>query len=360
MSIIVFSGPSIQKTDILEILPNAIILPPAKQGDIYLATKENPQIIALIDGLFEQIPAVWHKEILYALSLGIHVYGSSSMGALRAAELDSLGMVGIGSIYSRYASGELEDDDEVALIHAPASLDFQAISRAMVDLRYDIKTATQANLLEPDEAIWLLKQLKSLWYPDRTLQQLFALAKQRLSESRYTDLLEFLGPSPDSLKRKEAIQLLYKLANLNLSHLPPKVSPKAFVENDAWQTLVSDTNKPSPVSEPFSLLPLPHHPTLRQALLDHAQQLKLDEQPWLTKAFENMAHHWRCIDEEGNIQYERISRIIHTSPFSVAEFDQWIAREALLLAYQHHQKSFPATAPQDAYFLSLKHEDFPK
>ncbi|MEZ8691477.1 hypothetical protein AB6D15_03950 [Vibrio splendidus] len=68
MSIIIFSGPTLSTTNIQSII-NADCRPPAKQGDIYLATYDQPNVIVLIDGYFESVPAVWHKEILYALSL---------------------------------------------------------------------------------------------------------------------------------------------------------------------------------------------------------------------------------------------------------------------------------------------------
>ena len=83
----VFLGPSLSWDEAREILPDATFLPPAKAGDVYLAVKRGATVIAIIDGVFEQVPSVWHKEVLYALSLGVHVFGASSMGALRAAEL---------------------------------------------------------------------------------------------------------------------------------------------------------------------------------------------------------------------------------------------------------------------------------
>ena len=42
------------------------------------------------------------------------------MGALRAAELHAFGMRGVGRIFEAFRDGELEDDDEVAVVHGPA------------------------------------------------------------------------------------------------------------------------------------------------------------------------------------------------------------------------------------------------
>ena len=112
--IIVFLGPSLDLHDSGEILA-AEYQPPAKRGDL-LAAGDGATIIGLIDGVFHQECAVAHREILAAVKKGVRVVGSSSMGALRAAEMDTLGMVGIGEIYRMYKSGELESDDEVALV----------------------------------------------------------------------------------------------------------------------------------------------------------------------------------------------------------------------------------------------------
>ena len=38
--------------------------------------------IGIIDGHFGNVPSVWHKEILFALSKGVEVSGAASMGAL--------------------------------------------------------------------------------------------------------------------------------------------------------------------------------------------------------------------------------------------------------------------------------------
>src|SRR5258706_16458010 len=126
MSIFVFLGPTLAVAEASRIL-DATYLPPVAMGDLYDLMKrepEMPRVIAIIDGLFETVPAVWHKEILFALSQGVHVIGSSSMGALRAAELHSFGMKGIGKIFEAYRDGVLDADDEVAVVHGDASSGF--------------------------------------------------------------------------------------------------------------------------------------------------------------------------------------------------------------------------------------------
>lgn len=116
-------------------------MPPAANGDVYRAVSAAPTAIGLVDGYFENVPAVWHKEILYALSQGVHVFGAASMGALRAAELSEFGMVGVGAIFAAYRDNRLEDDDEVAVVHGPAELDYLPVSEAMVNVRATVDRA---------------------------------------------------------------------------------------------------------------------------------------------------------------------------------------------------------------------------
>ena len=117
MNIVIFTGPTLSAEEGRAVL-DARYLPPAAQGDVYRAARDRPQLIGLVDGLFERTPAVWHKEILWAMSNGVHVFGSASLGALRAAELAAFGMEGVGAVFDAFRSGRLEDDDEVAVAWA--------------------------------------------------------------------------------------------------------------------------------------------------------------------------------------------------------------------------------------------------
>ena len=130
MRAVIFAGPSLP--------PNARLAwgldidwrPPVRQGDLYRAALGRPAVIGVIDGYFEVTPTVWHKEILWAMTQGIHVFGAASIGALRAAELDVFGMKGIGRIYEDFRDGVLEDDDEVAVLHGPDELGYPPLTEA--------------------------------------------------------------------------------------------------------------------------------------------------------------------------------------------------------------------------------------
>jgi hypothetical protein len=141
--ITVFLGPTLSKTDAVAEL-DAVYLPPAAQGDVYRAVSRGATAIGIIDGFFRQVPSVWHKELLWAISERIPVYGSASMGALRAAELWTYGMVGVGTIFETYRDAEVSDDDEVALAHLGPEDDYRPVSVPMVDIRATLEQAERA------------------------------------------------------------------------------------------------------------------------------------------------------------------------------------------------------------------------
>ena len=166
--VVVFLGPTLSHDDARDVI-DAEYLPPAAHGDVLRAALRRPRAIGLVDGVFERVPAVWHKEILFALSEGIHVYGAASMGALRAAELDAFGMRGVGEIYHAYAEGVLEDDDEVAVAHAGVEDGFRALSDSMVDVRATLDAALAERVVTGSTAASILGRVKATFYADRLL-----------------------------------------------------------------------------------------------------------------------------------------------------------------------------------------------
>src|SRR5262245_12561297 len=134
MRVVVFCGPTLGQHE-RAAYSEFEFRQPVRQGELYAAAQGGAQVIGVIDGYFDGQPAVWHKEILWALSQGITVFGASSMGALRAAELHPFGMRGVGAIFESYRDGSLTDDDEVVLIHGPPETGYVRLSEPMVNLR---------------------------------------------------------------------------------------------------------------------------------------------------------------------------------------------------------------------------------
>ncbi len=193
-----------------------------RAGDVYLAVKRGAKIVAIIDGIFEQVPSIWHKEVLYALDRGVHVFGASSMGALRAAELHTFGMVGIGRVFEAYRSGAYEDDDEVAVVHGSAEDGFQALSEAMVNVRDGLAQARERGLIGPSTHDAVLRAMKSRRYPERTWGLVPEIAERAsLPRTEVQALLAFVKEERPNRKRSDAIELLTELQRFEKDPPPP-------------------------------------------------------------------------------------------------------------------------------------------
>jgi hypothetical protein len=212
MNVFVFLGPTLPLEEARTIL-DAAYLPPVQMGDIYAAMKERPQAIGIIDGVVERVSSVWHKEILYAISHGVRVYGASSVGALRAAELCSFGMEGVGRIFEDYRDGLLEDDDEVAVAHATAEFGYRQVSEPMVNIRQGIGKALSAGLIHMDTALALLKEAKRMFYPERSWHAVQSVgARLGLPKEELARLKTFVAEERPNLKRDDAIAMLRRMA----------------------------------------------------------------------------------------------------------------------------------------------------
>lgn len=217
---ILFAGPSLYGCPADR--PGIVTRPPAAHGDLQAAVLEGATAIGLVDGLYETIAAVWHKEILFALSQGVVVLGAASLGALRAAECAQFGMVPVGEIAARYLAGSreagspgdgaLHDDAAVAQLHAPAELRFQPVTEALVDCEPGIASLVAAGLVGADAAARLLACAEGLFFKDRTWPAMFRGAG--LSGPEATAALRHLKDRRTSLKRRDALLLVETLIAL--------------------------------------------------------------------------------------------------------------------------------------------------
>jgi hypothetical protein len=221
MMAIIFAGPSLPP----RARPSFAGLewrPPVRQGDLYLAALQRPALIGVIDGYFELVPTVWHKEILWAMAQGIHVYGAASIGALRAAELADFGMKGIGHVYRQFRAGGLMDDDEVAVLHGPAEVDYVQVTEAVVNVRATIDRALQLGVVEPTLAAGLVQVAKSLFYKDRTYDAILnAAAEHGLAPEPLHRFATWLPHGQVDQKRIDAEEMLHAM----VTHLADGVKP---------------------------------------------------------------------------------------------------------------------------------------
>jgi hypothetical protein len=243
MRAVVFAGPSLPS----HVRPTTAAIewrPPVRQGDVYRAALTHPAIIGIIDGYFEVTPTVWHKEILWAMAQGIHIYGAASIGALRAAELDAFGMKGVGRIYEMYRDGVLQDDDEVAVLHGPEELGYVPLTEAMVDLRATVEEAVKVGILQIESARLIAIAAKLLFYKDRTLERILDAAHERgLSVSASSYLRAWLDSHKVSQKQLDAIALVGCIGVHLSATLPSFAVAFDFAHTAAWDLVKEGTRR---------------------------------------------------------------------------------------------------------------------
>src|ERR1700740_2067341 len=160
--VLVYLGPTLPKEEALQIVPEAVVLPPAKQGDIVSDFHTyGPTIILLIDGVFHSNLSVWHKELVFCIHEGVAVYGASSMGAIRAADLWRVGMRGYGQVFEWYRDGVITDDAEVALTYTE---DYRPLTVPLVNVRATLH-----------DAPGLIQKTREIQYASRTPRALKSL-----------------------------------------------------------------------------------------------------------------------------------------------------------------------------------------
>ncbi len=193
---VVFLGPSLPVPEARRLL-DADFLPPICRGDIDRLPK-CVRSIGIIDGEFFQSLAVSPKEVLKAMGNGVRVFGSSSMGALRAAETHAFGMVGIGRVFEMFRDGVLDADDEVALSYEPIS--YRSLSDPMVNLREALALAQAVGAITEAKRQELIVTMKACYFPHRSWRRL---------EQMCPELKQFAqGRQLPDVKRDDARALL--------------------------------------------------------------------------------------------------------------------------------------------------------
>ena len=202
-SVVVHAGPSIPRA-VRERWGDLDWRPPAVAGDGLRVERAGVSTFVLVDGLFDAECAIRHNELLRLLAAGVRVIGAASMGALRAAELHPFGMEGVGRVFQAYRDGRLVGDDEVALLHGPAELDWLAVTTPLVNVRATLLHACRTRRLSPAQARQILGAAQALPFSERTWPALCA----DLPRGARTQTLSWLETHVQDVKRQDALSAL--------------------------------------------------------------------------------------------------------------------------------------------------------
>jgi hypothetical protein len=205
---------------------------PAQQGDLARAVADGASVIGLVDGRYEDVAAVWHKEILFALAEGVHVAGAGSMGALRAAECADFGMVGIGAVFERYRSDELSDDAAVAQLHGPAELGYLPLTEPLVNVEATLSHLGSRRLLPAGAVAALRRSAAAIFFKERTWPVIAAGAGFHDDEAER--LLELVDRHSVDVKRTDAALLVDHIRRLEPRRGRPDPS-WTFARTRLWQ-----------------------------------------------------------------------------------------------------------------------------
>jgi hypothetical protein len=211
--ILVYCGPTLEPDEIFNAIPGAIIRPPVKQSDLISDLLElEPTHILIIDGEFQNSLSVWQKEIIYALQVpGVKaVYGASSMGALRAADLSDFGMIGCGRIFGWYDEAVITDESEVSVLYYQRpDGSYVSTTVPLVNVRATLAAALEAEAIDLESAEKILKFAAAIHWTERTRQALAKVGENFLSwlqahDQKKADALELVNTFSQLKPRESA------------------------------------------------------------------------------------------------------------------------------------------------------------
>lgn len=210
MKPVVYIGLSLPIAEARKIL-DADYRPPIKRGDLP-CLDEDVHYVGIVDGVFMNDCSVGHREIMALLKRKVVVVGGGSMGALRASELSDQGMIGVGKVYEMYSNGEIDGDDEVAIVFNPETN--EPLSEPLVNIRGTMALAVENGLLEADTANLVLEKVRQEFFPRRTVPRLLQLAEAILERSTFKEFTDFVDKSSVDLKKRDAIMVLQEISKI--------------------------------------------------------------------------------------------------------------------------------------------------
>ena len=237
--IVVFVGPSLPPASRPA---DAIFVwrPPAVAGDAYRLDGSRPNAVVLIDGLFDEQPAIRHKELLELIGRGIILLGGASMGALRAAELSPFGMIGVGRIFEGYSKGYLVADDEVALLHGPEEWSWGALTEPLVNIRATLLRAMRQFVVDVEAARLVLNTARRMFYKERTWGSILSSVEDSglPGAARARALRDWLPVGRVDLKRRDALACVAHARALADTIPPPRLFPPRTTFSEALRARV--------------------------------------------------------------------------------------------------------------------------
>ena len=204
----VFGGPSLAGYPV----PHGIaVFPPATRGALDAAVRAGYRRIGFIDGAIEHGSRLPRREITRALAVpGLALFGGASMGAVRATELQSQGMHGIGRVYRLLRRGWSEPD-EVYVLHAPAALHYRCLTWPLVNIRYTLRAMRRLQHIDRADEQAIVAYMRQVPWFERDRCSLSAAIYGACARSRPGSLMQVFESSYRDVKREDALLVMATL-----------------------------------------------------------------------------------------------------------------------------------------------------
>lgn len=189
--IIVFGGPSLSLIKIKE-HNHFEYKPPIKRGDLLniIDTHRGKPIVLITDGIFGDSLSITPNECIEYINNGGLLFGCSSIGALRAADCYSRGMVGVGDIFMGYHLGYYHSESDVAVLYDKIS--FQEITYSFAHIDYLLKILVRKNLITTIDVRKIVKLIRNIMWYERTQINILQIILSATTCEKTTNLFKEL------------------------------------------------------------------------------------------------------------------------------------------------------------------------
>lgn len=206
MKIKIYSGLSLSEIELQKRNPEFEFSGPIKRGQLLTDIKSGYHIIGIIDGFFLNHLAVTPSEIIDCIRCGVKIFGASSMGAIRAADLDSIGMIGIGKIYDLIKKDDSFEDDFLGQTFLEE--EYFKTSAPFINVYYNLKKMKELNIITQEVFIFSVKSYRNMHYSERSTSKLTNLLKKSKFNKELTSKIFQKLETTENLKHSDAIMLL--------------------------------------------------------------------------------------------------------------------------------------------------------
>lgn len=205
-NIIVFVGPSLPPSDRRRFGPAVDWRPPVGRGDLDDLGDADLTVV-LVDGYLVHRHPPSPTEVFRLVQRGVTVWGCSSLGALRAAELRHHRVSGSGWVFDRVVDGTITADDElVAELDPRTNL---ACGVFLANLRFGLDVYLDAGHITECQRDDLLRRVGEWHFAARTVDAVRGAALSVGLESPTIDALLNMD-----VKRADAVRLIGQLTAL--------------------------------------------------------------------------------------------------------------------------------------------------